>query len=434
MKKFPLKLLICFILIGILLTGCSLINTSTKEVNTLIDKEGKDNTNEEDKDIEENEEEIDILGEELLRFFRQYYSANEEGIIALNAYPVNINDAYVESYEDYTDNSLKLLEGFMTEGLEKNLQKPFFKTDVHFPRFVKVNGNVIIGYTDVKDVHYKIIKEEDRDLTIEVDVDVKAEVITEKKFNELFESDKKTRYFTKKNEKAAIEDSDKDEIKVRCSYVLEIHKNNIEEISLFTLKEKGEVSVPEENRRNIINNDFLKRINYLESAPLSDDLLIRDFLYTFMNQDKDAYQYYQYAFDADVDTYKAMVYDLGIENYLLVDEKNYQSQFPNTILPTKDDIISINMSKEGIDINVHTETSKKTKVYIVDFLAAAKLSDYNASNLKYRYYITLEHDEEFNTKITRIQYISMNPSFDETENESEESGESEAVEEITNEE
>ena len=46
----------------------------------------------------------------------------------------------------------------MTFRVRRKIQQAVLTTNIHFPRFVEINGNVIINYLDVEDVHMKSLK------------------------------------------------------------------------------------------------------------------------------------------------------------------------------------------------------------------------------------------------------------------------------------
>lgn len=405
------KLWISMMLMVIMLSGCSVLSTSSSEVSDLINTEKTNEENDQHNDFVNNEEGFDLLKIELTRFFRQFFSVSEEKILALNAYPVKLNEGYWNDYEAFQSNALSLLRGFMASELEGKMNKQFLTTNIHFPRFVEINGNVIIKYLDVEDLHYEIIKEENSGemlkYTLLTDVIVKAEVISKNKFNQLYEYNNEKNYYIKINDETILENAEKDEIKVKCAYIVEL-ENEEEKINLMSLKEKGEVLIPEENRRKIINNDFLKRVSYMEEPELSDEGLIKFFFSQFMNQDRDWYQYYQYAYDSSYDAFNQMMSDLDLKDYVMLEKEKYKDQFPKTIIPAKDDITSISMNKEDLKISVHLDTSKKSRKYIVEFPAKVRLSDYTDSDIIYKYLVIIEDDKEQGAKIKRIQYLYMN--------------------------
>ena len=128
-------------------------------------------------------------------------------------------------------------------------------------------------------------------------------------------------FYKKNNQEIIIEDMYKDEIKVICSYIVELEQNDAGKISIISLKENGEVIVREENRRDIINNDFVQRAYYLDKPTTSDSGLLQLFFNQFMNQDKDSYQYYQYAYDMNTDIFNQMLVDLDLSDYLALDRR-----------------------------------------------------------------------------------------------------------------
>lgn len=122
---------------------------------------------------------------------------------------------------------------------------------------------------------------------------------------------------------------------------------------------------------------------------------------------KDDHLYYEYAFDANFDIFAQALTDLAIAEYLVPDENNYRNQYPKMIIPTKDDIINLNVNIQDIKVDVHSRTSRGGRVYIVNIPAVAELSDYSKEKVEYRYYFQVEEveiDEETVTRITRIQY------------------------------
>ena len=133
----------------------------------------------------------------------------------------------------------------MTAELEKNLKKNYFTTDIHFPRFLLINGNVVVNYNKVEDLEYNLISQEDindgkdKAYTYLIHVKVKANTIPQERFYELFSFNPETNYYDLINPNIIIEDSEKDEILLECTYVAKIQdKNN--KIKFYYLKEEGE--------------------------------------------------------------------------------------------------------------------------------------------------------------------------------------------------
>ena len=63
-----LKLWISMMLMIVILTGCSVLGTSSSEVSNLIDTESTLEENKEQNNFNNNEEEFDVLKDELIRF------------------------------------------------------------------------------------------------------------------------------------------------------------------------------------------------------------------------------------------------------------------------------------------------------------------------------------------------------------------------------
>ncbi|WP_058485242.1 hypothetical protein [Defluviitalea phaphyphila] len=404
MIKIQYKICVSIIVMILFFVGCS------TEVSNLTDFESSNNLQQ---NVQEQKE--DTLKVELTRFFRQYFTPDEKTILTLNTYPIKVDESYWEEYEDFKEASLELLQGFISPNLEEKIQKQFLTTNVHFPRFVEINGNVIIGYGDVEDVSYDLIEKNENNIILTAYVNVKGTVITKERFNQIYSYDSSKNYYTIKNNDI-IED-EKDEIKVQCSYIVELEQINDNKIYISSIKENSELSVPEKNRRSIINNEFVKRIDYLDAPNTSDEQLIKLFFNQFMNQDKDAYNYYQYAYDMNYNTYVEMLNDLGLKDYMLLEKADYKNQFPKTIIPTKDDILSLNISKEDINIFVHIDTSKKLRKYIVEIPAEVELSDYNMDNMMYQYLVTIKNNGEQGPKIKNIKYVFIKSIEDEEKQE-----------------
>ena len=90
------------------------------------------------------------------------------------------------------------------------------------------------------------------------------------------------------------------------------------------------------------------------------------------------------------------------------------------------------MNKEDIKINVHIDTSKKIRKYIVEIPTKVRLSDYTDSDIIYRYLTVVEDDVEQGAKIKSIQYLFMKPNVPLEEPEANEETEvNENQEEIT---
>lgn len=392
------------ILITVFLGGCSFLGSTSSEVTNLLESEEAIRKTDLSEKSSEHGEIVDPLEDELIRFFTQYFHVNEEDILALNAYPIEVDQKYWDEYTLFKSHSHKLLQGFMAPALEEKLEKQFLTTDIHFPRFVEINGNVIMNYMNVEDLHYQIVEKDEQKLTLLTDIVLKADIISKEQFNQLYSYDDKKNYYVKLNEETLLSENDQDKIKVKCSYIVELEQNEQEKIILLSLKENGEVLVPEENRREIINNDFIQRECYLEEPTASDLGLLRLFFQQFMNQDKDSYQYYQYAYDMGYDIYEQMMIDLDLRDYILLDPEQYKNQFPKTIIPTKDDIVALDIVKEDIEVGVHIDTSDKIRKYIIKIPAKAKRSDYSTSELIYSYLATVEEEEKKGSKIKSIQY------------------------------
>lgn len=413
------------ILMILILGGCTFLNSTSGEVSDLI--ETQETINEVNELEENNESEVkpDSLKDELTKFYKQIFAVTEKDILQLNAYPVKLTEGYWKEYEKIQSSSLELLKGFISPKLEEKLKERFITTSIHFPRFIEINGSVIIKYLYVEDVAYEIIEKEEQKYTLLTDVVVKTETIPKDKFNEIYAKDNEMNFYKKNNQEIIIEDMYKDEIKVICSYIVELEQNDAGKISIISLKENGEVIVREENRRDIINNDFVQRAYYLDKPTTSDSGLLQLFFNQFMNQDKDSYQYYQYAYDMNTDIFNQMLVDLDLSDYLALDREGYKNQFPKTIIPTKDDITSVIVKKDDINTNLHIDTSQKSRKYIIEIPAKVSLSDYSSANIIYRYFAVVEDKAEQGAKISRIQYLSIETDIpiEEQENENGENSE-----------
>lgn len=403
----------------IMLSGCSFLNSTPQEVTDMIAESEEITEKEETKENEKKDQ--DKLEVEFVKFFNQFYSIPTSEIINLNAYPTIPNDNYSEVFKRFSESSLSLMEKYMTPELEKNLKKNYFQTDIHFPRFLLINKNVIINYNKVEGLEYNLINQEDikdgkdKIYTYLINVKVKANTIPLQRFNELFTYNVNSNYYSLANASTIIEESEKDEIMLECNYVAKIQEKN-NKISFYSLKEHGEKAIPEDERRSLLNSSFVKRVNYIEKPLTADSLLIREFIHKFFNMDKDDYLYYEYAFDTNYEIFSQSLADLAIRDYFAPKEEHFRSQYPKMIVPTKDDIIALSVNKEDVKIEVHSIASRGGRVYVVDIPAVAELSDYSKEDLEYRYYMLVEDIEEEGPKITKIQYIFISRHFPETKN------------------
>jgi hypothetical protein len=248
-------------------------------------------------------------------------------------------------------------------------------------------------------------------ITLQVEVKTKADVITEEEFNQIYIYDEKVRYYKQRVKDLHYNEEDMDQLKLMTSYIAQIKKEDNDQYLLNSLKESRNLAISEENRRKVNNNISICRILYIDEPISSDEKVIKLFFNRFLNQDNDFYRYYQYAIDTDFQTFKNLFdIDLKAGEYIWLDEQDYQSKFSQRIIPTKDNIVAVQIQQKNIEVHVHIDTTKNTQVYNVSIPAVVTKADGNFDMIEYKYIVIMEKE-----KIKGIQYISQKPIIESSE-------------------
>lgn len=273
-----------------------------------------------------------------------------------------------------------------TIGLSANSDIP-----LHYPRYVQINGKDIVNYTVSKSMgNPEIIvaymgKVADKQ-TFFAKVNLKAQYLTDKEFEEKFKRTSIGNY-VKKETDTQLDNSSLDELKIQARYDIQVVKEG-NQFKILSAKETG-VNLPANKRLSKLNNQFLSRIAYFNIKDSEEGLikadtedkksfdndkkLIENFLKSVCKIDSDGMNLLKNSYQKSKEDFTAYLDKLGVETApLSIDGDKYKTKMDYDSFPLRFNMLSIK-DITGMDVSIHPGFSKNLHKYIVKFDSSAEM-------------------------------------------------------------
>lgn len=393
-KKIIKGILLCSSLF--LLSGCALKNPFAVEPvgGAKIDRPV----------VQAEVDEGEVTNQQMKLFFSKFLNVDHDTMLVLNQRPKEVDDEYWRVYRAYEAKVTDILGEYMSTSAQSKLKRQYLHDDFHFPRFIELNDYMITGITNISDA--KITSKEIKaDSTIyEVQVIGMADVIDLEWANMKYSWDDAKGYYVQNiflEKGVYVEDEPGlDRIRVAMNYFVEVPEGD--KFTVTTVKEKMGLHLGIDEKGNMKNNNFIKRLSFLNAVIVKEEAVIHKFLDKFMKENYNFYSYYRKAHETDYDTFQVVLdRDLGLGDVVVLDAGSYKQQFEPSIIPLKDDMDSLYFDViEDVKITPHVSSSAKLSTYQV--VVSAEVTLTNGDIIPYEYTYLFILDKELRISSVRL--------------------------------
>ncbi|TYQ13245.1 UNVERIFIED_CONTAM: hypothetical protein Cloal_4307 [Acetivibrio alkalicellulosi] len=339
------------------------------------------------------------------------------------------SDLFSKSVEDYSQN---LIEGSIpvnitghiaSRTLDEGNNNP--EIGIHIPRMVEFGGLAILDYNLMRDdsgspmIDANYIGVSGESFIYYVKVDVKANGLPNNVFYTNYVQNEETLLFERDESVSgedAIKEEDYDEIKLRLKYDVEV----IQENGSYKVFRQTEANYKPkfQNRRFILNNDFIDRIPYLDENITAEreiyekeKALVESFFNNLLLIDRERMSLLRTNWDNGIDSFQRFLLDIGVstvdnKNILLLDEETYKERFNILAFPLQASIRRL-ISYKSTDVVVHPGYTKNNKVYFVRLEANTEKANAIVGNVTpytFEYVVTLDDKGEMISSIKLEEY------------------------------
>ncbi len=354
--------LFCIILTAILFVGCASDEAEEPVPNTTIKKETIS------KDEDQSNQKI------------------------ISDYMIKMYSHQIDYFKEYSE------QGTIPEDLKSFIAKRTIEegsnnTEIglHYPRYVSLNGQTIIGYTPIMDgkgdkEHPRItstfIHSKDNIILYYVKIDFKADCVPDDLFKENYTVNEATNLYSKVSD---VDSAAIDNMNVQLNYDIEFVKEG-DKYKIFRARESA-YNQGARNRLIVYNNDFLKKLPYLDLTKTDDNSayvnkadgdefekgksVITAFLDNMLSIDNDRRLLLDNAWNTGFSNFDKLFKAIELNKNkdgkeLLILGSDYRQLFPNDALLINNGASKITL-KDTYRVNLHPAYSKLRKLFLVSF-------------------------------------------------------------------
>lgn len=367
-------------------------------------------------------EEVTITEEDLLPFFKAFFSFTEEDLMILNKNEQIDNLDYFNNIKIYRDKMKEKLGKYLSDTTLKNLESANAKLDFDLPKKVQINEYIADAIGELKDIKILSRRALGDDTVYEVEATTINGVTPVGVFNVQYKWDEKEGYYVFEDqgdaklsaflEKSRAQSGNnttyhsyiyadgkkaKDAIQIKSRYqVLISNKDG----KVNKVKRAATIADDFKNRQDVETTSYIDRIPYYEKASDSEQKLLDQLFSVLMTTPRETYLYYDKIYGEDYKLVKSMWNDLGFVDKIDVQEVDYEDAFVNNINPYKDQIVKLNFDKSKMKAVPSIYSSKLQPAFVVTVPVEALLNDNTTKYYQYKYFVGMEEG-----KIESIKFL-----------------------------
>ena len=408
MKKMISMVLIILLIFSV---GCS----SNKETVTEVVE-----TNEPMKEVEE-QEMIDKFTENDFRnFFESYFSFTEDELLVLNQKRQTTDESYWINLKDYYQPLIKSKMGaFLADDVVSQLNNQYLFDEINLPKWVLLNSYIVNGTAKVDSIEIKSTRNLDENVIYEIAVTTINTCYPLDEFVANYTWGSAEGYFINKvagveypafdlyetnleqlNSQRYMYSAEVDEMKLQQLFWVTVNEGSVLKIRSINNAETWGIDTA--NKQQLLDSQYITRVAYKEEASKDEKEFLNKLFITLMEATKGDYDYYEIAYNTSATIFQKMWEDMGFINRFDIQEAYYKEAFPISITPYKDEISTLTVNKERIELRPSIYSTKQQPRYVVNIPVEALLNNNQIVYYNYKYFIGME-----NMKVEFIQFMSM---------------------------
>lgn len=327
--------------------------------------------------------ELKLTEEGFRAFFNDYFSFTEEALLVLKPKHQATDEAYWDSLtEDYRPLIQQKLGSYMAEELLTKLETQYLYDEMDLPKEIQLNNYRVAGEAKVHDIQINAIRQLEDQFVYEIVV-----VTTHKCYPE---------------NQGYLFSSEEDEMKLEQHFLVTAKAQN--PLKITSIKHATSWGVNAVQKQDWLDSQYITRVPY-EIAPTTDEITFLTNLFTtLMQAPRGTYEYYRVAYETSASALLKMWENLGFEQGFKINQDDYQMAFSPILSPYKDEINTLTVYKEHLQIKPSVYSTKRQPRFIVTIPVEALLNNYQIVYYNYQYYVGMEEN-----KVEFIQFIKMEP-------------------------
>lgn len=262
---------------------------------------------------------------------------------------------------------------------------------LHYPRYVSLNGQTIIGYTPIMDgkgdkkqprITSTFIHSKDNIILYYVKIDFKADCVPDDLFKDNYTVNDATNLYHKVSD---VDSASIDNMNVQLNYDIEFVKEG-DKYKIFRARESA-YNQGARNRLIVYNNDFIKKLPYLDLTKTDDNSayvnkadgdefekgksVITAFFDNMLSIDNDRRLLLDNTWNTGFSNFDKLFKAIGLNKNkdgkeILSLGVDYRERFPNDALLINNGASKITL-KDTYKVNLHPAYSKLRKLFLVSF-------------------------------------------------------------------
>ncbi len=393
---------ISLMILLILCTGCQgrsskSINETIEPISTLVETR--------------KQEPISKLNEEDFRkFFEAYFSFTEEELLILNQKRQVADEIYWNNLRKYYRPLItEKLGVYLAQEVMSKLETQYIQGEMDLPKWLLLNNYMVGGTAKVEHIQINSIRKLKDDVIYEISVITTNKCYPIDEFEAQYGWDENAGYFVEKGENASLEivhlygikledlkeqrflfSNQADEMKLQQNFWVRVYEGD--SLKVRELHNASPWRVDASNKQKGLDSQYVTRVAFEEEPTEEEQTFLTHLFTTLMQAPRGSYHYYEMAYETGEDLFRKMWEELGFTDCFEINE-DYQMAFPVTISPYKDEVDSLGVNKEEIDIQPSIYSTKRQPRFIVTIPVEALLHNHQIVYYNYKYYVGMEENK-----------------------------------------
>lgn len=398
MKKW-----ISLMMLLMLCTGCQeklseSIHETIEPINTLVETK-----------VQEPVSKLDE--EDFRRFFEAYFSFSEEELLRLNQKRQVADEMYWNHLRTYYRPLItEKLGMYLDQEVISKLETQYIQDEMDLPKWLLLNNYMVGGAAQVERIQINFMRNLKDDMIYEISVITRNKCYPVDEFKLEYGWDETEGYFVEKGEKESLEITNlygikledlkeqrflfsnqvDDEMKLKQNFWVRVDKENL--LKVKEIHNASPWGVDVSNKQKGLDSQYVTRVAFEEEPTKEEQVFLTHLFTTLMQAPKGSHSYYEMAYETSEDLFRKMWEELGFADYFEINE-DYQMAFPVTLSPYKDEVTSLVVNKEEIDIEPSIYSTKRQPRFIVTIPVEALLHNHQIVYYNYKYYVGMEENK-----------------------------------------
>lgn len=357
---------------------------------------------------------VELTEEQITPFFKALFGFSEADLSVYNANSTTDYKFYFQNLEAYRKGVEAGIGKYCSKIVLDRLHTESTKLDFDLPKKVAINNYVADASGEVRKVELLSSRIVGDHTMYKVAVTTTRKVMPLSTFESQYTWDDDMGYYAYKESGSITSDTQAsyiyadsqevaDQICLTSYYWLEVSQGKGKNaFQVEGLKQASNIELTDEAKVKIENDIYIEREPYYEKVADKEKALVEKVFTKLFNIPPESYDYYNKIYTDTPELLAGFWKSLSLDDAIKVDTKDYKNAFTNCINPYHDQIVSVKLNKEKIEIVPSIYSTQLQPSFVVTLPVEAITNQNEKIYSLYKYYVSTEGG-----KIESISFIKM---------------------------